>query len=44
MCRIAVSTLQLQYQGPLIMKKAIKDIDLSWHLKKPFSARQVDYR
>jgi hypothetical protein len=41
MCRIAVAILQLQYQGPLIMKKALKDIDLSWHLKKPFSAEQV---
>lgn len=40
-CRIAVAVLQLQYQGPLIMKKALKDIDLSWHLKKPFSAEQV---
>jgi hypothetical protein len=43
MCRISTAILQLQYQGPLIMKKALKDIDLSWHLKKPFIARQVDY-
>jgi hypothetical protein len=43
MCRIAVAVLQLQYQGPLIMKKALKDIDLSWHFKKPFSAREVDF-
>jgi hypothetical protein len=43
MCRIAVAILQLQYQGPLIMKKALKDIDLSWHFKKPFSAGEVDF-
>lgn len=43
MCRIAVAILQLQYQGPLIMKKALKDIDLSWHFKKPFSAGGVDF-
>ena len=42
MCRIAVAILQLQYQGPLIMKKALKEIDLSWHFKKPFSAGEVD--
>jgi hypothetical protein len=42
MCRIAVAILQLQYQGPLIMKRALKDIDLSWHFKKPFSAGEVD--
>jgi hypothetical protein len=42
MCRIAVAILQLQYQGPLIMKRALKDIDLSWHFKKPFSAREVN--
>ncbi len=43
MCRIAVAILQLQYQGPLIMKRALKDIDLSWHFKKPFSAGEVDF-
>ena len=43
MCRFAVAILQLQYQGPLIMKKALKDIDLSWHFKKPFSAGEVDF-
>jgi len=43
MCRIAVAILQLQYQGPLIMKKALKAIDLSWHLKKPFSAEEVNF-
>jgi hypothetical protein len=41
MCRISTAILQLQYQGPLIMKKALKAIDLSWHFKKPFSAREV---
>jgi hypothetical protein len=43
MCRIAVAILQLQYQGPLIMNKALKDIDLSWHFKKPFSSGEVDF-
>ena len=43
MCRIAVAILQLQYQGPLIMKRALKDIDLAWHFKKPFSAGEVDF-
>jgi hypothetical protein len=43
MCRIAVAILQLQYQGPMIMKKALKDIDLSWHFKKPFSTGEVDF-
>ena len=43
MCRIAVAILQLQYQGLLIMNKALKDIDLSWHFKKPFSSGEVDF-
>src|SRR5215207_3354000 len=42
-CRIAVAILQVQYHGPLIMNKALKDIDLSWHFKKPFSAGEVDF-
>ena len=42
MCRTAVAILQLQYQGPLIMNKILKDIDLAWHFKKPFCAREVD--
>lgn len=42
-CRIAVAILQLQYQGPLIMNRILKDIDLAWHFKKPFSAGEVDF-
>lgn len=42
-CRIAVAVLQLQYRGPLIMKRVLKDIDLTWHFKKPFSAGEVDF-
>jgi hypothetical protein len=44
MCRIAAAILQLQYQGPLIMKRALKEIDLSLHFKKPFSAGEVDVK
>jgi hypothetical protein len=44
MCRIAVAILKLQYQGPLIMKRALKDIDLSLHFKKPFSAGELDVK
>jgi hypothetical protein len=43
MCRMAIAVLQLQYQGPLIMNRALKDIDLSSHFKKPFSAQEVDF-
>jgi hypothetical protein len=42
-CRIAVAVLQLQYQGPLIMNRILKDIDLAWHFKKPFSSGEVDF-
>ncbi len=42
-CRFAVAILQLQYQGPRIMKRALKDIDLSLHFKKPFSAGELDF-
>jgi hypothetical protein len=43
MCRTAVAILQLQYQGPLIMNRILKDIDLAWHFKKPFSSGEVDF-
>jgi hypothetical protein len=35
--RIAVASLQLQYQGPLIMNGILKEIDLSQHFKMPLS-------
>jgi hypothetical protein len=38
MCRIAAADLQLTYQGPLIMNRAIKDLDLAWHLKGRFTS------
>jgi hypothetical protein len=43
MCRTAVAILQLQYQGPLIMNRILKDIDLAWHFKKRFSSGEVDF-
>jgi hypothetical protein len=42
-CRTAVAILQLTYQGPLIMNRILKDIDLAWHFKKPFGAGEVDF-
>lgn len=41
-CCVAVAILELQYKGPLIMNKIPKDIDLSWHFKKPFCAGEVE--
>jgi hypothetical protein len=41
MCRTAAADLQLTYQGPLIMNRAIKDIDLAWHFKGRFSSGEV---
>jgi hypothetical protein len=41
MCRIAAADLQLTYQGPLIMNRAIKDIDLAWHFKGRFASGEV---
>ncbi len=41
MCRIATADLQLTYQGPLIMNRAIKEIDLAWHFKGRFASGEV---
>lgn len=42
LCRTAAAAdLQLTYQGPLIMKRAIKDIDLAWHFKGHFTSGEV---
>ena len=43
MCRMAVAILQLKYQGPLIMNRILKDIDLASHFKKLFSSGEVDF-
>jgi hypothetical protein len=43
LCRTATASLQLTYQGPLIMNRILKDIDLAWHFKKPFSSGEVDF-
>ena len=44
LCRIGAADLQLTYQGPLIMNRAIKDIDLAWHFKGRFaSGEAVDF-
>ncbi len=40
MCRTAAD-LQLTYQGPLIMNRAIKEIDLAWHFKGRFASGEV---
>jgi hypothetical protein len=43
-CRTAAADLQLTYQGPLIMNRAIKDIDLAWHFKRRFtSGEAIDF-
>lgn len=41
MCRTAAADLQLTCQGPLIMSRAIKDIDLAWHFKGRFASGEV---
>jgi hypothetical protein len=41
MCRIAAAELQLTYQGPLIMNRAITEIDLAWHFKGRFASGEV---
>ena len=41
MCRTAAADLQLTYQGPLIMNRAIKDIDFAWHFKGRFASGEV---
>jgi hypothetical protein len=41
MCRTAAAELQLTYQGPLIMNRAIKEIDLAWHFKGRFASGEV---
>jgi hypothetical protein len=41
MCRTAAADLQLTYQGPLIMNRVIKDIDLVWHFKGRFASGEV---
>jgi Helix-turn-helix domain of resolvase len=44
LCRTAAADLQLTYQGPLIMNRAIKDIDLAWHFKGRFtSGEAIDF-
>jgi hypothetical protein len=35
LCRTATASLQLTYQGPLIMNRVLKDIELARHFKKP---------
>ena len=41
LCRTAVADLQLTYQGPLIMNRSIKEIDLAWHFKGRFASGEV---
>ncbi len=41
LCRTAAAELQLTYQGPLIMTRAIKEIDLAWHFKGRFASGEV---
>ena len=41
LCRTATADLQLTYQGPLIMNRAIKDIDLARHFKGRFTSGEV---
>jgi hypothetical protein len=41
LCRTAAAELQLTYQGPLIMNRAIKEIDLAWHFKGRFASGEV---
>jgi hypothetical protein len=43
MCRIGAADLQLTYQGPLIMIRAIKDIDLARHFKGSFPSGAADF-
>jgi hypothetical protein len=42
-CKIAVAILRVQYEGPLIIRKVLRQIDMSKHFnKQPFSAEEVD--
>ncbi len=41
MCRTAAAALQLTYQGPLIMNRVLKDIDLAWHFRGRFGSGEV---
>ncbi|MDQ4100636.1 MAG: helix-turn-helix domain-containing protein [Thermoproteota archaeon] len=41
LCRTGAADLQLTYQGPLIMNRAIKDIDLARHFKGRFASEKV---
>jgi hypothetical protein len=41
LCRTAAAELQLTYQGPLIMNRGIKEIDLAWHFKGRFASGEV---
>jgi hypothetical protein len=41
LCRTGAADLQLTYQGPLIMNRAIKDIDLARHFKGCFTPGEV---
>jgi hypothetical protein len=43
MCRTAAAALQLTYQGPLIMNRATKDIDLAWHFRGRFASGEVGF-
>lgn len=41
LCRTATADLQLTFQGPLIMKRAIKDIDLARYFNRRFPLGEV---
>jgi hypothetical protein len=42
-CKIAVAILRVQYEGPLIVRKVLRHIDMSKHFNKQrFSAEEVD--
>lgn len=42
MCRTAAAALQLTYEGPLIMNRVLKEIDLAWHFKGRFGSGEAD--
>ena len=42
-CKVAVAILCVQYEGPLIVRRALRHIDMSKHFNKQrFSAEEVD--
>jgi hypothetical protein len=41
MCHVVVAVLQVQFEGPLIVRQALKDIDLP-NFSAPFRADEVD--